>query len=65
MPAARLEPPGGQGAPDDIRFGIAVPFYRDVSLLAATIDSIVAQTDTGWRCVVVDDCSPEVGSGNW
>lgn len=61
MPAARLEPPGGQGAPDAIRFGIAVPFYRDASLLAATIDSIVCQTDGAWRCLVVDDCSPEVG----
>lgn len=61
MPAARLEPPGGQGAPDAINFGIAIPFYRDVDLLSQALESVVAQTDTGWRCVVVDDCSPEAG----
>ncbi|MDO8392698.1 MAG: glycosyltransferase [Actinomycetota bacterium] len=49
--------------PESMRaFGLAVPFYRNVALLAEVLQSIVDQTDRQWRCVVVDDCSPEEGA---
>lgn len=38
---------------------IAVPAYSRVHFLRECLRSIQAQTFAGWRCVVVDDASPE------
>lgn len=61
MPEACPESSHPPTSSADLTFGIAIPFYRDVELLSQALESVVAQTDTDWRCVVVDDCSPEVG----
>jgi glycosyl transferase family 2/6-hydroxymethylpterin diphosphokinase MptE-like protein len=43
--------------------GVVVAVTRDSGRLAATVHSLVGQTYEQWRCVVVDDASPEdVGS---
>ena len=39
-------------------YWVMVPFYSNVEYLRQTLHSVIAQTDPGWRCVVVDD-SPE------
>ncbi len=36
----------------------AIPFYSDRAYLEAAIDSVVAQTRSDWRVLVVDDHSP-------
>ena len=41
------------------RIDIAVPAYSRVHLLRECLQSIQAQTFAAWRCVVVDDASPE------
>lgn len=41
---------------------VAVPFYANLSYLEAALESLVAQTDTGWTAIVVDDASPEDGA---
>ena len=42
--------------------GVAVPTYRSEHLLAATLESLLAQSHSNWRCVVVND-GQEDGSG--
>ncbi|MFC6153971.1 glycosyltransferase family 2 protein [Nocardioides yefusunii] len=39
--------------------GVVVPAYGVEAYLAATLDSLIAQTYPHWRCVVVDDGSPD------
>ncbi|MFJ5922104.1 glycosyltransferase family 2 protein [Kitasatospora sp. NPDC092948] len=43
---------------------ILLPYYGDVSLLQATVRSILAQTDPDWRLTVVDD-GREPGVPEW
>lgn len=39
--------------------GVVVPAYGVEAYLAATLDSLIAQTYPHWTCVVVDDGSPD------
>ena len=34
---------------------IAIPFYRNTAYLAAAVESVLAQVDTGWRLFISDD----------
>ncbi|TNM42768.1 glycosyltransferase [Nocardioides albidus] len=38
---------------------ILVPFWGEPELLYATVDSVLAQTDTEWSLVVIDDAYPD------
>ena len=38
---------------------IVVPMYNAASTVARTLDSVCAQTENSWRCVVVDDGSTD------
>lgn len=38
---------------------IIVPAYRAAAVIAATIESVLAQTWTQWEMLVADDCSPD------
>ena len=46
--------------PSSITF--AIPFYGSAAYLADALDSVTRQTVADWRCVVVDDCSPDAGA---
>lgn len=41
------------------RTTIVVPAYGLDQYLPATLDSVIAQTDPRWECIVVDDASPD------
>lgn len=41
------------------RTTIVVPAYKLAEYLPATIESIKAQTDEDWECIIVDDASPD------
>jgi glycosyltransferase involved in cell wall biosynthesis len=41
------------------RFSVVVPAYQAASTLGATLDAVMAQTYSGWECVVVDDGSSD------
>lgn len=43
----------------DAPLDVFIPFWGDPELLYATIESVRAQTDGGWRITVVDDCYPD------
>lgn len=38
---------------------IVIPIYRVEEYLAATLDSLLAQTEQDWECILVDDGSPD------
>lgn len=38
---------------------VVIPVYNGVPWIAATLDSLTAQTLTDWEAIVVDDCSPD------
>lgn len=38
---------------------IIIPTYNRAHLIGETLDSIIAQTDTNWECIVVDDGSTD------
>jgi len=42
--------------------GVVIPAYRAEAFIAATLHSVRAQSDPRWRCVVIDDGSPD-GTG--
>ena len=44
---------------------IALPFYGDVAFMKQTVQSILNQTDTNWRLVVVDDGYPDESIPGW
>jgi glycosyltransferase involved in cell wall biosynthesis len=50
------EPPGPPAQPGVIAICMAT-YDPEPRLLAAQIESLRAQTDTRWRCVISDDCS--------
>ncbi len=55
-PAAASERGDGSAVTSTIAICMAT-FQPDLDLLRAQIDSIRAQTDTNWTCVISDDCS--------
>jgi len=54
-PTPAREPAGGAG--HELIIICMATFDPDPELLAAQLASLRAQTDTGWRCVISDDCS--------
>jgi len=42
-------------------YAVTVPYYSNAAYLRETLDSVVAQTDPDWCCIVVDD-SPDAGA---
>jgi glycosyltransferase involved in cell wall biosynthesis len=44
-------------------FSIITPMYKGAALVAATIESVLAQTEKDWEMIIVDDCSPDNGEG--
>ena len=59
IPVRRARASGRLGGPADAgMIAICMATYRpDPDLLRAQLDSIRAQTDTNWTCVISDDCS--------
>lgn len=44
---------------------ILLPFYGDIDYLKLAVPSVLAQTDPGWRLLVVDDGYPDEGVAEW
>ncbi|MGN6127612.1 MAG: glycosyltransferase [Humibacter sp.] len=44
---------------------IFVPFWGDPALLRATVTSVLAQRNPGWRLTVIDDCYPDATIAQW
>ena len=44
---------------------IALPFYGDVNYLKQTVASVIAQSDSDWRLIVVDDGYPDDSIPGW
>jgi hypothetical protein len=44
---------------------IALPFYGDVDFMKQTVASVLKQTDSNWRLVVVDDGYPDDSLPKW
>lgn len=44
---------------------IAIPYWGDPAYMRAAVESILAQTDPGWRLLVVDDCYPDPHIADW
>ena len=44
---------------------IALPFYGDVDFMKQTVTSIINQTDSDWRLIVVDDGYPDESLPKW
>lgn len=42
-----------------------MPFYGDPGLFRAAVESVLAQTDPGWRLVIIDDVYPDPAPGEW
>jgi glycosyltransferase involved in cell wall biosynthesis len=49
-------------SPDVLRICLAIPFFSNLDYLGIALRSLVAQTDSQWTAIVVDDASPEVGA---
>jgi len=47
---------------DPARITFAIPYYRGLAWLRETIESVLAQRETAWRCLVLDD-GGEPGGG--
>jgi glycosyltransferase involved in cell wall biosynthesis len=48
---------------DSPRVAIIVPAYGVAHLLAEALDSVLAQTESAWECIVVDDGAPDDVAG--
>jgi len=44
---------------------IMLPYYGDVGLMKAAVESVIAQTDPGWRLIVIDDGYPDPEPARW
>src|SRR3954464_7542653 len=49
-------------SPNPLHVCLAVPYFSNLAYLDAALRSIVAQTDSGWTAIVVDDAAPEPGA---
>lgn len=50
---------------DAVTIDIMMPFYGDPGLFREAVASVQAQTDPGWRLVVIDDVYPDPEPGRW
>ncbi|GHU72958.1 glycosyl transferase [Spirochaetia bacterium] len=41
---------------------IITPMYKGAEFVAATIESVINQTEQDWEMIIVDDCSPDNGA---
>ncbi|HVE18726.1 MAG TPA: glycosyltransferase, partial [Ilumatobacteraceae bacterium] len=41
---------------------VAIPFFSNLDYLGIALRSLVAQTDSIWSAIVVDDVGPELGA---
>jgi glycosyltransferase involved in cell wall biosynthesis len=48
-----------------VKFDIALPFYGDVAFLKEAVASVIAQTNTNWHLLVVDDGYPDETLPAW
>lgn len=44
---------------------IMLPYYGDVDLMKAAVESVLGQTDPGWRLIVIDDGYPDPEPARW
>lgn len=44
---------------------IMLPYYGDVDLMKAAVESVIAQTDPSWRLIVIDDGYPDPEPARW
>ena len=48
--------------PDALGVCVAIPFFSNLDYLGIALRSLVAQTDSMWTAIVVDDVGPELGA---
>ena len=51
-------------SPDALRICLAIPFFSNLEFLGVALGSLVAQADSDWTAIVVDDASPEPGAAD-
>ncbi len=62
-------PPGGKTSTpvtkaavrpaEQVRVSIIIPCYRAEKFLEKAVNSVIAQTESDWELILVDDCSPD------
>ena len=45
-----------------LRVCVSIPFFSNLDYLGVALQSLIAQTDSKWTALVVDDCGPEAGA---
>ncbi|WP_315551437.1 glycosyltransferase family 2 protein [Microbacterium aurum] len=53
------------GGPLSRVIDIMLPYYGDVDLMKAAVESVISQTEAGWRLVVIDDGFPDAEPARW
>jgi glycosyltransferase involved in cell wall biosynthesis len=48
-----------------VTIDILMPFYGRIDHFKQAVESVLAQTSTDWRLVIIDDCYPDVTAGQW
>jgi glycosyltransferase involved in cell wall biosynthesis len=48
-----------------VKFDIVLPFFGDVAFLKEAVASVIAQTDSNWHLLVVDDGYPDENLPTW
>jgi len=61
--AGALAAPGG--SLNEHVLDVMMPFYGDPTLFRAAVQSVLDQTDSHWRLVVIDDLYPDMEPGAW
>lgn len=44
---------------------VLLPFYGDIDLMKASVDSVLSQREAGWRLWISDDCYPDRSMEKW